>query len=100
MTKRFIGIYVGIMILFGISYITVVDNLVYSLPPRVTVSNVTLNYVLVACLAGGLTGWISWTRLFAKRTVILRILLTFIVTLIAAGIWLVLMSAGGYDIKL
>ena len=99
MTRRFMLIYVGVMILFAISYITVRDTMIYSLPPRIVISNVTLNYVLVACLAGGLTGWISWTKLFAKHSKGVRVLLTFIVALVAAGIWLVLMAAGGYDIK-
>jgi uncharacterized membrane protein len=99
-TKKFVVIYSSLAVLTAISYVWLRSYLILTPAGDVIVSNLTLNYVIVACLAGGLTGWLSWNRLFAKRGYVLRFTCTLVCTFIMAGLWLALMSAsGGYQLR-
>ncbi len=65
----------------------------------ITVSNLTLNYVLTAGVFGGVGGWLAWNKLFVKWPKMVRTMLTFVTSLIAALVWLMIVSAGGYEVK-
>lgn len=99
MNKRLIAVYAALAVLAGLSYWQTRDYLWSTPLGYIVVSNLTLNYVLTACIAGGLVGWLSWNRLFRRLRTAPRLALTLVAALFASGLWLVLVSAGGYEIR-
>ncbi len=99
MTKRASFIYIGVAILTIISYATMYKYIIDLPHVWVVISNLTFNYVLLAFGSGGVTGWYLYNRAFRKYNPILRFVGTVFGAFLAAVIWLVIMSLGGYDVR-
>ena len=100
MNKRaWVYIYVVVAALAAAAYATTRSYLISTPISNIVVSNLTANYVLVACLTGGIAGWLSWSRLF-KNNALLRLVTTFACALLVSILWLTVMSTiGGYKIR-
>jgi len=101
MVRRWIWIplYVALAVLVVLSYITTREYLISTPIGYIVVSNLTLNYVLFTFLLGGVAGWMSWTKLFAKKTAMVRMVLTLVTTFLVAMAWLVIAQIGGYQVR-
>jgi hypothetical protein len=93
LTIRWWGIYtlVGIGAIF--SYLTMRSFLIFTPLGDIRVSNLTVNYMLLSAIAGGSTGAYMWK----KYTGIKRLIMTVAGSLGAAGLFMLIMTAGGYD---
>lgn len=101
MTKRipWITIYTALAGLTGYAYVSTRSYLISTPIGYITVSNLTLNYVLFTFLLGGVAGWFAWTRMFKRWKSVYRTISTSLTSLLVAELWLVLVSFGGYTIK-
>lgn len=99
MSKKYVALYTALAAFTVLAYITTRSYLISTPLGYVIVSNLTLNYVLFTFLLGGVAGWLSWTKLFKKWPALLRTALTLLVTLFTSGLWLVIISLGGYKIR-
>lgn len=100
MTKRAYGIYFLAAILTAFSYITMYHYIIELPHTWIVVSNLTLNYVLVAFGSGGVAGWYLWSKLLRKSHYLLRVICTSLGSGIISIIWLVVMTTfGGYHMR-
>ena len=99
MSKKYVAIYVLLAAATVIAYITTRSYLISTPLGYIVISNLTLNYVLLAIMVGGFSGWISWTRLFRKWQPVLRLALTLLTTVFTSGLWLIIVSIGGYQLR-
>ena len=90
-TKLLYGV---ITLLIGLSYWFVRPYVILQEPPQkyISVSNLTLNYVLFYMFVGGLTYWVASKRLFKSMKPTKRTILSAGVTLIVAIAMLALLS--------
>ena len=99
MNKKYVAIYLLLSVATIASYVTTRSYLISTPLGYIVISNLTLNYVLLAVVVGGFSGWISWTRLFRKWQPILRVALTLLTTVFTSGLWLMVVSIGGYQLR-
>ncbi len=99
MTKRAIAIYTLAATLFVFSYLTMRGFLILLPYDLVIISNLTLNYILLAFISGGLAGWYLWNRAFRRHNYVIRFVGTVFGSLLASGLWIVIMSAGGMHMR-
>ena len=87
-------LYPAIALLTGLGYWLVRPYLILQEPPQahITVSNLTLNYVLFYMFLGGATYWVTSKRLFKSISLAKRTALSATVTLAVTGLVLVLLS--------
>ncbi len=95
---RYVGyVLTGALVLF--TYLMTRDYMIGTPPGKVVVSNLTVNYVLMACLTGGFSGWYCYNRLLRKQSVFLRMIGTALLEFVVAILWLSVMSMGGYQVR-
>jgi len=87
-------LYITIAILTGVSYWLLQPYVTMQEPPQryITVSNLTLNYVLFYAFIGGATYWLANKKLFKSRKPVNRTLLSAATTLVVALLFLILLS--------
>ncbi len=87
-------LYIVIALLTVASYWFVTPYIIVQEPPQdyITVSNLTLNYVLFYMFIGGTTYWVTSKRLFNTIKPLKRTILSAGVTVITAGLVLIALS--------
>jgi len=100
MSKYVYGIYAVVSALTVFAYATMYRYLIYWPEYTVTVSNLTLDYVIMSFALGTFTGWYAWSKAFVKRGFILRFAGTVILSLVAVSMWLIIaVVVGGYHLR-
>lgn len=99
MTKRAYLIYTGITALTVFAYATMYKYIIDLPHVKVIISNLTFNYVLLAFASGGVAGWYLYNRTFKRFHPVIRFTGTAFGAFLAAVVWLVVMSMGGYQIR-
>lgn len=99
MSKTHIIGYTLLALLAGMSYVTTRWYLISTPLNKLIVSNLTINYLLLAFALGGATGYVAWNKMFVRLKPASRMLLTLATILCVSLIWLVGISLGGYKIR-
>ncbi len=94
-------LYIATALLTVASYWFVRPYIILQEPPQayITVSNLTLNYVLFYMFIGGTTHWIASKKLFKSISPIKRGALSVVVTIVVAGLVLIVLSPW-YQLKI
>ena len=92
-------LYLGGLVLIGLCYISTRDFIIATpLDQHLRISNLTVNYMIVSAASGGTAGRYIWKK--CERSFWgLRLIYTLICSLVAAGFFLTLVDAGGYEIR-
>ena len=99
MTRRAYLIYAMAAMMTVVSYTTMRSYLIRWPNYAVVISNLTLAYVLLSFISGGAAGWYLWNSTFRRRSPLVRFAGTTVGAFLAAVVWLVLVSLGGYHIR-
>lgn len=87
-------LYITLALLTGLSYWLVRPYIILQKSPQqyITISNLTLNYVLFYLFLGGVTYWLTSKRLFKSARPTKRVVLSASVTLAVAILALIVLS--------
>ena len=99
LSRWWIGIYGALGLACGLAYYTTRDYLIATPINDIVVSNLTVNYLLISVIVGGVTGWLSWMKLTLSMPLVLRATLTITLTLFVSLVLMLILAAGGYDLK-
>jgi hypothetical protein len=93
-------IYGLVAVLAVISYVTTRDYMIATPINDIIVSNLTVNYVLLAMITGGVAGWLGNTKIFNKvKNKGTRLMLTTGLTCVVALLFLMVMASGGIKMR-
>ena len=98
--KKYTIIYGLVAALVALSYITTRDYMIATPINDIIVSNLTVNYVLLSMITGGVVGYLGHTKIFNNvKNKGTRLMLTTGLTCVVALLFLMLMASGGVKMR-